>query len=187
MDELGRMDAIAGDGDHGQGMTLGSTAAARSAVESVAAGAGVRTLLSRAGAAWSEGAGGTSGALWGGALAKTGAGLSDDVAATDDQIVAAVVAGARSISEMGGAHIGDKTMVDAVIPFAVALLGSDASLTLKERWTGAAEVAKEEAKKTADIPARKGRARTHGDASLGTPDPGAISFSLLMAAVGENL
>lgn len=186
-DELGRMDAIAGDGDHGQGMTLGSTAAARSAVESVAAGAGVRTLLSRAGAAWSEGAGGTSGALWGGALAKTGAGLSDDVAATDDQIVAAVVAGARSISEMGGAHIGDKTMVDAVIPFAVALLGSDASLTLKERWTGAAEVAKEEAKKTADIPARKGRARTHGDASLGTPDPGAISFSLLMAAVGENL
>ena len=45
--------------------------------------------------------------------------------------------------------------------------------------------AQEAARATADIAARKGRARTHGDASLGTPDPGAVSFAMLMGKVPE--
>lgn len=184
--ELGKMDAIAGDGDHGQGMTLGSTAAARSARESVQAGAGARTLLARAGAAWSEGAGGTSGALWGGALAKVGAGLSDESAVDTGVIIDAVVAGARSIQEMGGAAVGDKTMVDAIVPFADALeAGAGSDRSLAQVWAEAAGKAQEAAQATADIAARKGRARTHGDASLGTPDPGAVSFAMLMAKVPE--
>src|SRR5699024_7761727 len=61
-EELGRIDAIAGDGDHGQGMTYGSKGAATAAQEALEAGAGARTLLVRAGEAWSESAGGTSGA-----------------------------------------------------------------------------------------------------------------------------
>lgn len=55
--DLGRIDAIAGDGDHGQGMTLGTTAAAKATYECVSAKAGVRTLLVHAGATWAEGAG----------------------------------------------------------------------------------------------------------------------------------
>lgn len=186
--ELGKMDSIAGDGDHGQGMTLGSTAAARSARESVDAGAGARTLLSRAGAAWSEGAGGTSGALWGGALARVGAGLSDEEASDDATVLKAVVAGARSVQDMGGAQVGDKTMVDAIVPFAEALeAGADSDRSLKEVWAEAAAKAEGAARATAEITARKGRARTHGDASLGTPDPGAISFAMLMARVPAAL
>src|SRR5450830_58592 len=65
---LGDLDAIAGDGDHGLGMVLGTSGAVSAAEAAYAAGAGARTLLTRAGAAWSEGAGGTSGALWGAAL-----------------------------------------------------------------------------------------------------------------------
>src|SRR5690625_3274935 len=61
--ELGRIDAIAGDGDHGQGMAYGSKGAAVAARTALEAGAGARTLLLRAGDAWAESAGGTSGAL----------------------------------------------------------------------------------------------------------------------------
>ena len=186
--ELGRIDAIAGDGDHGQGMTLGTTAAAKSARESLAAKAGARTLLSRAGAAWSEGAGGTSGALWGGALAAAGGVFSDETAPTQEEIITAAIAGANSITDMGGAKVGDKTMVDALVPFADSLKENiSSSKSLKEIWNTAAKAAQTAAEATANITARKGRARTHGDASLGTPDPGAISFALLMQAIADFL
>lgn len=179
--ELGHMDSVAGDGDHGQGMVLGATAAAKAAREAVEAGAGARTLLARAGAAWSEGAGGTAGALWGGALAKVGAGLSDDTATDDAGVKAAVVDGVRSFVTMGGAAVGDKTIVDASEPFADALAGTDAELV--DAWADAADAAEEAAAGTANFAAKKGRARTHGDKSVGTPDPGATSFAILMKVV----
>ena len=59
---LGRIDAIAGDGDHGIGMSRGSKAAAEAANE---AQGGVEAVLSAAGHAFSDKAGGTSGILWG--------------------------------------------------------------------------------------------------------------------------
>lgn len=186
--DLGRIDAIAGDGDHGQGMTLGTTAAAKAARECVNAKAGVRTLLVRAGAAWAEGAGGTSGALWGAALGRTGNSLSDEQAPSTREILQAVAAGARAIPEMGGAKVGDKTMVDAIIPFAEGIEKRlDSAEPLATIWAAAAAETQAAAEATANISAQKGRARTHGDASIGTPDPGAISFSLLMRAAAATL
>lgn len=185
---LGKLDSIAGDGDHGQGMVLGSVAAHKRAAEVAELKAGARTTLVEAGKAWSEGAGGTSGALWGGALVVIG-NLLDDAAAVDAATIAdAVSRGAHSIAERGGAKVGDKTMVDATEPFASALAEAFAELKdLKAAWAQAAEVATKSAEGTADLAARKGRARTHGDASLGYPDPGAISFALLMRTLAEKL
>ncbi|MDN5603856.1 MAG: dihydroxyacetone kinase family protein, partial [Kocuria sp.] len=71
-EELGRIDSVAGDGDHGQGMLLGSSGAADAAREAVNQDAGARTVLARSGEAWAESAGGTSGALWGAALDAAG-------------------------------------------------------------------------------------------------------------------
>ncbi|WP_394263097.1 dihydroxyacetone kinase family protein [Trueperella sp.] len=183
--ELGKMDAVAGDGDHGQGMVLGSTAAAKSARESVEAGAGARTLLGRAGAAWSEGAGGTAGALWGGALSAVGSALSDDEGADAETVREAVVAGTRSFVTLGGAQVGDKTIVDASEVFGDELEKGEGDLD--SIWEKAAEAATKAAEGTAEFAAKKGRARTHGDKSIGTPDPGATSFAMLMAVVPEHL
>ncbi|MDK6629448.1 DAK2 domain-containing protein, partial [Actinotignum timonense] len=109
-------------------------------------------------------------------------------AVSAETLGAAVVDAARNVARDGGAIVGDKTMVDATEPFADALekeLAGGAGL--KEAWTRAAEVAREAAEATAELAARKGRAKTHGDASLGHPDPGAVSFALLMAAAAEAL
>ena len=62
-DELGRMDSVAGDGDHGIGMQRDSRAGANAARAAAQAGAGAGTTLSEAGDAWSDDAGGTSGVL----------------------------------------------------------------------------------------------------------------------------
>ncbi|WP_309080682.1 dihydroxyacetone kinase family protein [Zhihengliuella sp.] len=185
---LGDLDALAGDGDHGQGMVLGTSAARSAAEEALARGAGIRTLLARAGEAWSENAGGTSGALWGAALVATGAALTDDGGASSAEIVAAVDAGVSAVLDRGGASVGDKTMVDALVPFVDRLKESHArGLPLSEAWRLGAAAATDAAAETARIAARRGRARTHGEQSLGHPDPGATSFALLMTAAAEKL
>lgn len=184
--QLGRLDAIAGDGDHGQGMSLGSTGAYRAAAEAVAAGAGVRSVLAVAGQQWAESAGGTSGALWGSGLTGFAACLSDTEEATREAVVAGVEAFQDTILGLGGARPGDKTMVDAVVPFAAALSQrAAAGETLQSAWESAVAEATAAAAGTAKIQARLGRSRVLGEKSLGTPDPGATSFALLMAAVAE--
>ena len=186
-EDWGHMDAIAGDGDHGQGMTYGSTGAYKAAVAALGEGAGARTLLVLAGDAWSETAGGTSGALWGSALTAIGGTFSDDDGVDAATVVAAVSAGIEAIQRLGGAQAGDKTMVDALIPFGEALRERHgAGDSLVDSWAAAAQTATEAAVKTADIVARRGRSRVLGQKSLGTPDPGATSFAALMTAVVES-
>ncbi|MCC2661167.1 MAG: homodimeric dihydroxyacetone kinase, partial [Arthrobacter sp.] len=76
-EELGNLDAIAGDGDHGIGMRRGVDAAAAAGEQNAAAGASVERVLTAAGEAWSERAGGTSGALWGSAVIAAGLALGN--------------------------------------------------------------------------------------------------------------
>ncbi|WP_193103664.1 dihydroxyacetone kinase family protein [Brachybacterium sp. FME24] len=186
--ELGRMDAIAGDGDHGQGMALGSRAAHAAATRALEGGAGARTVLVQAGAAWSAEAGGTSGALWGAALTSVGSAFVDDQAVTDEQILAALVQAVEAVERLGGATPGDKTMVDAAVPFREALSAATGSTgSAAEVVVAGAQKATTGAEATADLVASKGRARTHGDKSKGTPDPGAVSFSRIVTLLGEQL
>ncbi|WP_422116113.1 dihydroxyacetone kinase family protein [Brachybacterium sp. UNK5269] len=185
--ELGRIDAIAGDGDHGQGMAYGSKGAAAAASRALQDGAGARTVLVRAGEAWSESAGGTSGALWGAALIAAGAVFADDADASDRTVVDALDAGIDAVLRLGGAKEGDKTMVDAAIPFRTALAEAFTGENAAAAILQAAQTARTAADATADITASLGRSRVLGEKSLGTPDPGAISFSILMKELGQHL
>ena len=186
-DRLGEVDAVAGDGDHGIGMARGLRAASDGARRAVDAGAGCRTALVRAGEAWSEGAGGTSGALWGAALTAAGTSLGDDRAPSDEDVVTAVRSGVDAILRLGGARPGDKTMVDALVPFVEVLESAAGDQGLLAAWRAAARAAVEAAEATAEISASLGRARTHGDRSVGTPDAGALSFGMLVRAVVGDL
>lgn len=188
VDELGRIDAIAGDGDHGIGMQRGSHAALVSGTAAVEAGAGARTTLERAADGWSDRAGGTSGALWGVILSAVAAKLGDDGTPEPAAIAAGVAAAAHGVMAYGKAQVGDKTMVDALVPFADALeLAVSAGESLTDAWRTAADAATRAAAATADLLPRMGRARTHGQNSVGTPDPGAHSLALIATAVGDTL
>jgi dihydroxyacetone kinase len=186
--ELGKLDSIVGDGDHGSGLVLGASAAVGGAKEAAAAGAGMAALFVRAGEAWAEGAGGTSGVVWGTAITAFGNSLSDERTASQEQLGRAGVTAARAAEALGGAKPGDKTMVDATHPFADELERQiESGATLAAAWLSAAKVATAAAEKTSELVARKGRARTHGEASVGHPDPGAVSFALLMTGVANAL
>ena len=138
-DELGRIDAVAGDGDHGVGMVRGLRAA-NAAASAVGPTAGASDVLSAAGAAWADKAGGTSGVLWGAILTAIGNELGNTHAPTRDVIVSAVAAGADALHRLGKCEIGDKTMYDALKPFADALADNVAQGTrLVPAWHAAAQ------------------------------------------------
>ncbi len=93
-EELGRIDAVAGDGDHGQGMRRGSAAALDAARAAVALGAGAASVLAAAGDAWVDRAGGTSGAIWG-LLLRAWSNALSDTAAIEKHAVERRPSGAR--------------------------------------------------------------------------------------------
>ncbi|GAB3719215.1 dihydroxyacetone kinase family protein [Amycolatopsis oliviviridis] len=185
--ELGRLDAVAADGDHGLGMTRGIRAAVAAARRD---GDSPSTALLAAGTAFADAAGGASGALYGVLLAETGAGIQgrsgDEVTA---EVLADAVDGAvAAFVELGKAEPGEKTMLDAIEPFRLALRAqAEAGADVPQAWQKAAQVAVSAAEATADLLPAKGRAARLAQRSKGHPDPGATSFALLVTAVGQAL
>ena len=187
-EELGRIDAVAGDGDHGIGMERGVRAAVDAAAAAVARGAGAATTLHLAGDAWADKAGGTSGALWGMALRAVGDALGNTAAPDAGAVAAGVARAAAAIMDFGKAAPGDKTLVDVLVPFRDALAGgAEAGKSLTKAWGAAATVAQQAAEDTAQLLPLMGRARPHAEKSLGTPDAGAVSMALIVRAIHNTL
>jgi D-erythrulose 4-kinase len=169
-------------------MVRGLTAALAAAQEAADSGQGLGSVLRQASAAWADRGGGTSGVLWGVLLAELGTQLGDTVRPDISSVAAAVRHAAAAIAERGGARPGDKTMLDALSPFADALSnGASDGLPLAKAWKAAASTAERAARETASLEARIGRARALGARGVGSPDPGAISMSLCIDAVGTVL
>lgn len=185
--ELGRLDSLAGDGDHGIGMQRGAHAAVRAAELAVTAGSGAALTLKNAADSWADESGGTSGALWGVGLAALADHLLEDPV-TPAAVAAGVSAAARAVVSAGGARLGDKTLLDALIPFSerlTELVFAGESLT--DAWQAAAERATTAAAATRDLIPKIGRARTHAGQGLGDADPGAVSLALAVTAAAEIL
>lgn len=188
-DELGAIDAVAGDGDHGRGMLRGAEAATAAIDRATERGAGAGAVLAAGGRAWAEQAGGTSGVLWGAALEAAGATLDDTADAfPDDSAGAAVSAFTAAILDLGRAEPGDKTLVDALLPFGDALTARlAAGAPLADAWRDAALAASDAAARTSALRPKRGRARPLANKSVGTPDAGATSLALIAGALGELL
>ncbi|WP_138443043.1 dihydroxyacetone kinase family protein [Sinomonas susongensis] len=186
--ELGALDAIAGDGDHGRGMVRGVNAAMDAARDAAEQGCGAGSLLAAAGDAWADKAGGTSGVLWGAGLRAWGQRLGDAERPDDAVIAAGIEAFAERVVALGGAQKGDKTLVDALLPFAAELRAAvDRAAPLAEAWANASDAAALAAQQTAGLRPQKGRARPLAEKSVGTPDPGAVSLAAVFAAMGPAL
>ncbi|MEU8706451.1 dihydroxyacetone kinase family protein [Streptomyces sp. NPDC048565] len=186
--ELGRIDAVAGDGDHGRGMSKGIDAAVRAAEEADSRKAGAGSLLGAAADAWADEAGGTSGVLWGVALRALAQELGDTGRADGVRAAAGARAALDAVTSLGGAKPGDKTLVDALVPlvdtFTVGVARGGAPRTV---FAEAATAATAAAASTAALTPRLGRARPLAERSVGTPDAGAQSLALCARTVAEVL
>ena len=88
-----------------------------------------------------------------------------------------------SVINLGKANVGDKTIVDALVPFTEAFGAAvESSGDVSQAWQTAAAASEEAAASTEALVPRMGRARVLGERSVGSPDPGAVSFAMAAKA-----
>jgi D-erythrulose 4-kinase len=187
-DELGRLDSVAGDGDHGLTMAHGARAV-RKAIEENKEATPADLLMKVAMAMGSIG--GAIGPIYATALLKVAVVVrtlpAGSGSATVAQLRACGDAAVTAVMALGHAKPGDKTVVDSMAPLAESLRASENDGTpVEEALVRAREAAGAGAAATAGMIASIGRAARLGELSRGTPDAGATSFAMIVAAAVDT-
>jgi phosphoenolpyruvate---glycerone phosphotransferase subunit DhaL len=184
-DELVDLDRAIGDGDHGENMRRGFAAVLSKLDGPLETPGAVLKLVA---STLISTVGGAAGPLYGTAFLRAAAATGKGGELSAQCVVDALDAALGGVVARGKAEVGDKTMVDALVPFAETLGREvDGGTDLATAWANAAAAASAAAAATAELLPRMGRARPHAEKSLGTPDPGAHSFALIVSAVAEAI
>jgi dihydroxyacetone kinase phosphoprotein-dependent L subunit len=182
---FGDLDAVVGDGDFGYSMARG--------FELVLSGwddfdrTDIGTFLKKIAVTITGRIGGTSGPIWGTAFLRAGAKAGTATELTTDQIIEMLHAAVEGIKARGKSDVGDKTLLDALVPAVDTLEervrnGETAADSLK----AAALVAREHAEATRGMLAKRGRAAYTGERSVGTLDAGAIAIAVMFEALADE-
>jgi dihydroxyacetone kinase-like protein len=184
--ELTELDARIGDGDHGINLRRGMEAVVVVLDE---AGADLRSaeLLRRAGRRIISTVGGASGPLYGTLMIGTAEAMGDDPSDAAD-LARALEEGVAAVGRRGRSQVGQKTMLDALVPAVAALASALRSGSSAAGAGRAAAVAARAGRDgTRDMIAQRGRASYLGERSRGHIDPGASSASILVDALSKAL
>ena len=171
--ELTEIDAKFGDADHGFTMAKVCTAISKAIEE---ADGGIQTMLDDMAMAVMAINGGSAVPLWNTWLDGMQEGASDEEE-TDVEGIKAIFARAfEELDEMSGARVGDKTMMDALIPASEAIAAYEGD-DVQALFAAAAAAAAAGAENSKNFPSKFGRAKSYGAKTIGTPDAGAMSMA----------
>ncbi len=178
------LDSAAGDGDFGMSVAKGFKVLKAEWNDLDCTDIG--KFLKSCGMIITEHCGGASGPIWGSAFmsaSKYSAGKAELDASDFAGMMQSAVDG---IQKRGGAKLGDKTLLDALIPTTESLKKSaKLGLSIKEAMMIGASAAVEGAEKTKGYVASKGRATYVGDRSVGFPDAGATALGIIFTKIAE--
>ena len=181
-ERLTELDRAAGDGDFGANLR----SALRKVEQRLAADpATARGVFAAVSDAFLD-TGGTSGPLFGMWFRALSRALPEADPAGLTQLAEGVREGTATVQRLGGAEVGDKTMVDAMVPAAAALTDA-AGAGPEQALTAAAEAAEQGAASTEELIARRGRASYVGEVARGVLDPGALAVALFFRAGARAL
>jgi triose/dihydroxyacetone kinase / FAD-AMP lyase (cyclizing) len=166
--KLTEMDRVVGDGDMGTNLARGARAILEGAKRFPQDDPGA--LLKAIGTIAQEVIGGSSGPLYGILLLRAGTVLSEQPTNWKEAMLQAV----EAVSQLGGAKRGDRTMLDALLPFAEALQTGSPQSALAAAEAGAVA--------TAQMEPRRGRSSYLGARALGHEDPGAAAAVIWLRA-----
>ncbi|MEU8804339.1 dihydroxyacetone kinase subunit DhaL [Spirillospora sp. NPDC048819] len=181
------LDAVAGDGDFGFSLARGFEVVLDTWDEldrdSDAA------FLRRVATTITSRTGGTSGPIWGTAFLRAGGALAQpETPAGGQAAVAALRASIKGIKDRGKADLGDKTLLDALIPAVDALESAvDDGLPVAAALRRTAQAARTGADATKDLQAKRGRASYTGARSVGSADPGAVAIAVMTEEIAQRL
>ena len=179
-DELRDLDAALGDGDLGITVSAGCAAVIK-ALEGLPDDATVADVLLSAGKAFSTANPSTFAALTGGGLLAASKVMAGKTSMGKAEAVEIGRAVAGRIAERGTSKVGDKTVLDALIPSLDVLESSTG--TAAELLAAMIATAQEQVDATAGLQSQKGRAAWVQERSVGHADPGATAYLLFLAAL----
>lgn len=181
VDEFSRLDAVIGDGDHGQAIY----AAMSTLVDTARKGVEFKSMLNDMGFGVMLHVSGSTSTLLGAFFLGMG-----DCASGRELDAAGIrgmfAGGLANLQKQTQAKLGDKTMMDALIP-AVEAMRSCISEDVVEVMQAAANAALDGAKATVEMKANYGRARNYGERSIGFADSGATSWSCMFQSFVEAI
>ncbi|MGW9123874.1 dihydroxyacetone kinase subunit DhaK [Paenibacillus chitinolyticus] len=188
------LDAHAGDGDFGMSVAKGFKQLKTEWNELTDRASDIGSFLDACSLIIMEHCGGASGPIWGSAFRAAGRNVRGKAGLDATDIAGMLQAAVKGIQDTGersfgrGAVVGDKTLIDALVPYADSWEASAAAGTdLRSAGAAAAEAAVEGAKKTEAIVARMGRAGTVGERSIGYPDAGAHALGVIFTGLAKAL
>jgi phosphoenolpyruvate---glycerone phosphotransferase subunit DhaL len=172
------LDAVVGDGDFGYSLARGFEIVLSDwdSLEYDDAGG----LLKKTALILSKRIGGTSGPIWGTAFLRAGVSLSNE----PGDAIAALRAAIEGIKQRGDTDLGDKTLLDALVP-AVDVLEASLDQGAGVALERAAVQARESAEATKGMLAKRGRAAYTGERSRDSVDAGAVGVAVLLEAVSR--
>ena len=181
---LSDLDQAIGDGDHGFNMARGFDAAMQKLKENP--GADIGEVLKIVAMALISNVGGAAGPLYGSLFLKASGAAKGMTEIDLPGFIPLLKEGILGVQARGKAELGEKTMIDVLIPV-LESLEKDAGLSGKEAFANAEKVAEDCMEKTKDIIAKKGRASYLGERSIGHIDPGATSSYLMVSTINRAL
>jgi dihydroxyacetone kinase-like protein len=176
------LDAVVGDGDFGYSLARGFEVVLGDwdAMEY----GDISGLLKKTAIVLTKRIGGTSGPIWGTGFLRAGGALTDTPEPGGEEIIAAMRASIEGIKQRGNADLGDKTLLDALVP-AVDELEAALPEGGAAALTRAAAKARESAEATKGMLAKRGRASYTGERSRDSADAGAIGVAVMFEAVSR--
>ncbi|GMQ58934.1 dihydroxyacetone kinase subunit DhaL [Vallitalea sediminicola] len=185
-DELSKLDAIIGDGDHGVTMARGAKAA-KEKVLALEEGS-CREYFKTYGRTLISTLGGAMGPLYGSIFLEISKACKGKETVSLGEFSEGFNNGMLKVMELGGAKVGDKTMIDSIHPTVEALgKAKNEGKNLVDGFEIAVSAAKEGVNNTIPLIARRGRSRYLQEKAIGHQDAGATSFSYLIKTIYEYL
>ena len=183
---LSKLDSVIGDGDHGTTMVRAMGLVEKTVT--ACAAPDLQGLLHDVGWAVMGVDGGAAGPLLGSLLMGMAEGVGGRQQLDAAGLAAVFEAGLAQVRTYTQAQVGDKTMLDALVPAVEALrAAAQAGEGVAAAMARAADAAEQGAAATTDLQARFGRARNLGQRSRGFADPGATSVSLIFRGFADAL
>jgi dihydroxyacetone kinase-like protein len=133
--------------------------------------------------------GGTSGPIWGTAFLRAAGAVKGKAELTGDDVVAMLRAAAEGIKARGKSDLGDKTLLDSLIPMTDTIeetLAAQPASTAAEIAKAAAATARATADATSRMQAMRGRASYTGERSIGSPDAGAVAVAVMAERIADT-
>ncbi len=185
VDYLTELDAEIGDGDHGANMNKGFKRIKQSLLESETKDIGEMLIIS--GKVLLNEIGGAMGPLYGGGFVKAGMALKGKSALDKNDVYTLFQSMLESIKSLGGAKLGDKTMVDTLEPFVLKYRESINTMELKDAFCAALSDAEKGMLGTKDLVSRIGRSSRLLERSRGHIDVGAASSYIMLESFYSSI